>query len=131
MKKLIVIMTMFAACFTFAAEAKVYFVEPKDGAVVAPTFKVKMGLKGMKLCEATKETKNKKCGHHHLLIDGQPVAAGQVVPKDDNHVHFGKMQTETELTLKPGKHTLTLQFADFAHLSYGEKLSSTINIEVK
>ncbi|MGZ3724366.1 MAG: DUF4399 domain-containing protein [Pseudobdellovibrio sp.] len=131
MKKLVMIATMLAAGAVFAAAPKVYFVEPKDGAVVAPTFKVKMGLKGMKLCEANKETKDKKCGHHHLLIDGQSVAAGQVVPKDDTHVHFGKMQTETELTLKPGKHTLTLQFADFAHMSFGEKLSSTITVEVK
>jgi hypothetical protein len=41
------------------------------------------------------------------------------------------MQTETDVTLTPGKHTLTLQFADFAHKSYGEKWSQTIEVEVK
>ncbi len=131
MKTLIIAITLLTAGVTFAAEKKVFFIEPKDNAVVATTFKVKMGVKGVKVCEANKETKNKKCGHHHILIDQKPIAAGQVVPKDENHVHFGQKQTETELTLKPGKHTLTLQFADFAHLSYGEKLSSTITVEVK
>ncbi|MBP6707250.1 MAG: DUF4399 domain-containing protein, partial [Achromobacter sp.] len=40
-------------------------------------------------------------------------------------------QTETELKLAPGKHTLTMQFADGAHRSYGPDLSSTISVTVK
>ena len=131
MKKLILILSLLSASSVFAAGHKIFFVEPKDGETVATTFKVKMGLSGMKLCEAGKETKDVKCGHHHLIVDGGAVPKGTVVAKDETHLHFGKMQTETELTLKPGKHTLTLQFADYSHLSLGERLSATINIEVK
>lgn len=110
---------------------KVFFISPKDGAVVSSPLKIKMGTKGVKVCEANIETKDKKCGHHHLLIDQAAIPAGQVVPKDDNHLHYGKKQKEAEVTLAPGKHTLTLQFADFAHLSYGEDYSATITVEVK
>jgi hypothetical protein len=55
---------------------------------------------------------------------------GQAIPADDMHLHFGKGQTETEVTLKPGEHKLTLQFADGAHRSYGPKMSKTIKITV-
>jgi hypothetical protein len=133
MNKLILISTLLLSTAVFAVpkNAKVFFVEPKDGAVVSTKFKVKMGLKGIKLCEANKPPKIKNCGHHHIIVDGNFIPEGQAVPVSESHIHFGKMQTETELTLSPGKHKLTLQFADWAHLSYGEKLSSTINIEVK
>lgn len=110
---------------------KIFFVEPADGAVVTSPLKVKFGMKGMKLCQANVASKNKKCGHHHLLIDKSFIPEGQPVPADENHIHYGKMQQEAELTLAPGKHSLTLQFADYAHLSFGEKLSATINVEVK
>jgi hypothetical protein len=70
-------------------------------------------------------------GHHHLLIDQGPAEAGQVVPGDDKHLHFGKGQKETELSLPPGEHQLTLQFADGGHKSYGPKMSQTIKVIVK
>ncbi len=52
------------------------------------------------------------------------------MPTDSTHIHFGKGQTNTDLELNPGMHTLTLQFADGLHQSYGEKMSATIEIEV-
>ncbi len=57
--------------------------------------------------------------------------AGEVIPADDKHLHFGKGQSEAEVKLTPGPHTLTLQFADGAHRSYGPELSKTIKITVK
>lgn len=134
MKSIISIVVLFLSITTFAKGApakKIFFVEPKDGAVVTSPLKIKMGVKGMKVCEANIETKDKKCGHHHLLIDKAAIPAGQVVPKDEMHLHYGKKQTDAEIALTPGKHTLTLQFADFAHLSYGEEHSAAITVEVK
>jgi hypothetical protein len=46
-------------------------------------------------------------------------------------MHFGKGQTETPLTLAPGEHTLSLQFADGLHRSYGAAYRKTIRITVK
>ncbi len=133
MKSLFSALVLFFSVTTFAHSTesrKIFFIEPKDGATVTSPLKIKFGMKGMKLCQANIAPKNKKCGHHHLLIDKTPIASGQPVPQDESHLHYGKMQQEAEITLAPGKHTLTLQFADYAHLSYGEKLSETVTVEV-
>jgi hypothetical protein len=90
---------------------------------------VKFAVEGMKIADAGKVTPG--TGHFHLIIDGTAVTKGHAIPKDDKHRHFEKAESETELTLKPGTHTLTLQFADGAQLSYGDMMSQTIHITVK
>jgi len=112
-------------------KAKVYFVEPKNGATVAKTFKVKMGVEGLKIRPAGEAPDEVTSGHHHIVVDNGAIPAGQPIATDDKHLHFGKGQTETEVTLPPGKHTLTLQFADGAHRSFGPKMSQTITVIVK
>ena len=113
------------------AGAKVFFVEPKDGATVGQKVTVVFGAEGITVNKAGEHIQDNTKGHHHIIIDGKPMPQGQVVPKDDKHIHFGGGQTETELTLTPGKHTLTMQFADGAPLSYGPQMSSTITVTVK
>lgn len=115
----------------FAAPTEVSFIAPKNGDKLSPTFKVKFGLVGMKLRPAGEDVKDKTSGHHHLIIDGDFITEGKVIPTDATHLHFGKGQTETEVTLAKGKHKLTLQLADGAHLSYGKKLSATIEVVVE
>lgn len=111
-------------------EQRVYFVEPKDGAVVGQEVKVVMGVSGMEVKPAGAVEEN--VGHHHLLIDApQQVNSGEAVPAGkDEYRHFGKAQTETMIKLASGKHTLTLQFANGAHVSYGEKMRNTITVTV-
>ncbi len=109
--------------------AKVMFVEPADGATVKSPVMVKMGVEGMKVQPAGELTEG--TGHHHIIVDSEPVPFGTAVPADETHIHFGKGQTETELELEPGEHTLMLQFADGAHRSYGEPLSAKITITVE
>jgi hypothetical protein len=70
-------------------------------------------------------------GHHHLLIDAELPPKGTVVPTNDKSLHYGKGQTEADVTLPPGDHTLTAQFADGAHRSYGPEWSQTITVHVK
>jgi len=112
------------------AGAKVFFKNIKDGGTVTSPFKVEMGIEGLKLDTAGAIVAG--TGHHHLLIDaGDSIPAGQVVPKDATHIHFGKAQSETQVTLAPGKHVLTLQFADGIHRSYGSQLAATITVTVK
>ncbi|SMO65110.1 DUF4399 domain-containing protein [Solitalea koreensis] len=110
------------------AGQEVYFVNLKDGETVKNPVKVEMGVKGMTV--EPLGAKNPDKGHHHIIIDGSFIPAGQVVPADSTHIHFGKGQTETELTLTPGKHSLTLQFADGMHTSYGVRMSKTITVDV-
>ena len=115
-----------------AAQAQgpsVSFIEPKDGATVTSPFRVKFAVVGMEVQPAGAVVPN--AGHHHLLINQDGLAKGQPIPFDDNHLHFGKGQTETEVKLPPGQYKLTMQFADGAHQSYGAGLSKSITVTVK
>ena len=85
--------------------AKVQFVDLKDGAVIGPKTTVHFGLHGMGVAPAGVERPNS--GHHHLLIDTDLPPLDQPIPNDENHLHFGAGQTETELTLTPGPHIAT------------------------
>jgi hypothetical protein len=107
----------------------VYFVEPLDGAVVTSPVKVVFGIDGMTVEPAGEVVAG--TGHHHLIIDGDPITAGAPVPADATHVHFGKAQTETTVELPPGEHVLTMQFADGAHLSYGGQWTATVKVTVQ
>jgi hypothetical protein len=108
--------------------AKVSFVAPADGATVQSPVKVTMGIEGMTVKPAGALEAN--TGHHHIIVDDAGVTKGTAVPADATHIHFGAGQTETELKLAPGKHTLTLQFADGLHRSYGPGMSTTITVTV-
>ncbi len=108
---------------------RVFFVEPADGAKVKSPVHVKFGIEGVTVAPAG--TPDPNTGHHHIIIDGAVIPAGSVVPKDDTHQHFGKGQTETDVVLTPGEHTLTLQLADGNHFSYGDAWSATIKLTVE
>jgi len=107
----------------------VSFEAPKNGVLVSQTFKVEMKVKGMKVHKAG--TPVEGTGHFHIIIDGGCVKQGTAVAKDPTHIHFGKGQKETYISLKPGAHTLSLQFADGHHISYGKDWCKTIHITVK
>lgn len=117
-----------------APNARVFFVEPADGATITGplengtvTVNVKMGAENVAIKPAG--ALEDGSGHHHVLIDAT-VAKGEVVPKDDTHLHFGQGQTEATIHVAPGSHKLTLQLADGIHRSYGEAQSATINVTV-
>jgi hypothetical protein len=115
-----------------AANAEVYIISPSDGAVVHGPVTVRFGLKGMGVAPAGVKFDN--TGHHHLLIDTDfsELKLDAPLPATDKIVHFGKGQTETTLTLSPGKHTLELVLADSLHNSFDPPLhSKKITITVK
>ncbi len=109
--------------------ARVFFENLKDGETMKSNFLVRLGTE--KISVDTAGPVKEASGHHHILIDRGSIPMGETIPMDSVNLHFGKAQKEAELKLTPGKHTLTLQFADGLHRSYGEKLSSTINVTVK
>ena len=113
------------------AGAEVYIVSPKDGAKVKGPVTVVFGLKGMGIAPAGIKFDN--TGHHHLLIDTEaPADQSLPLPADEHNVHFGKGQTETTLTLPPGKHTLQLVLADYLHTPHNPAVVSkkiTITVE--
>jgi hypothetical protein len=121
---------LLASCASGMGMGKsISFVEPQDGATVPGEFKVVMAVKGMQVKPAGDMAPD--TGHHHLLIDTAPIAAGETIPATEKHIHFGKGQTETTVKLPPGKHTLMLQFANGLHQSFGPGMSSTITVNVQ
>jgi hypothetical protein len=112
--------------------AKVFIISPKNGATVTNPVTVKFGIKGMTLAPAG--SKDANTGHHHLLVDTDPPAdLTQPIPSvPDKVIHFGKAQTETTLTLTPGKHTLQLLLGDGNHIPHQPPvMSKKITITVK
>ncbi|MTV41303.1 DUF4399 domain-containing protein [Duganella radicis] len=128
MKSVLAATLMSLSAMAFAQQS-VSFVEPANGATVSSPFKVKFAVTGMEVKPAGDMTAN--TGHHHLLVNATPVKAGEVIPADEKHIHFGKGQTETELNLPPGNYTLTMQFANGLHQAYGPAMNKEIKITVK
>ena len=110
-------------------EPSVFFKNPQNGAVLSSPFLVEMGVEGMEVESSGQINTNK--GHHHIIINKTFIEDGQIIPVDKQHIHFGGGQTQTELDLEAGNYSLTLQFADGMHQSYGEKMSKTINVTVR
>jgi hypothetical protein len=109
--------------------AKVFFANLEDGQKVTSPFTVQFGIEGMEVEPAGELNEGK--GHHHIIINGGALERGTIVPADSLNIHYGQGQTEAELNLPSGKHTLTMQFADGYHQSYGEQMSTTITVEVE
>jgi uncharacterized protein DUF4399 len=111
--------------------AVVYIQSPKDGETVSSPVTVRFGLKGMGVAPAGVNTPN--TGHHHLLVDLATLPDfNAALPVTDNIRHFGAGQTETELTLPPGKHTLQLVLGDHLHIPHEKPIvSQKITITVK
>lgn len=106
-----------------APGASVGFSNIADGDVVPPVFSVKFTISGMGIAPAGSEIPN--TGHHHLLIDLDELPdMNQPLPANDHIRHFGKGQTETQLELTPGKHTLQLLLADYRHVPHDPPVMS-------
>ena len=79
-------------------------------------------------------------GHHHLFVNRAAFLEGEDgadeadynIPADENHIHYGKGQTEAVLDLGPGKHTLQMVFGDKDHIPHNPPVVSeviTITVE--
>jgi Domain of unknown function (DUF4399) len=138
MRMLAVVLALLALPVALAQErtpsppgAEVYIISPKNGATVKGPVLVQFGLKD-KMGVAPAGVKFDNTGHHHLLIDTDaPTNMSAPLPATDHIKHFGKGQTETTLTLPPGKHTLQLLLADQNHIPHDPPvISKKITITV-
>lgn len=102
-----------------ALPPRVEWVEPADGATVGTTFTVSFAAQNL-VVEPAGEVHD-HAGHFHVLIDTPFIEAGEIIPKDEAHLHFGDGALRAEITLEPGAHTLRLQFADGAHRALADE----------
>lgn len=91
------------------------FVSPSNEASVKSPVTVMMTASNFTIEPAGDVHAN--AGHLHVMVDVGCVAAGTAIPKDDSHVHLGRGQLSTDLTLSPGSHRLCVQAADGAHMA--------------
>ncbi|NEU94668.1 DUF4399 domain-containing protein [Bradyrhizobium uaiense] len=112
-------------------DTKLYFIWPHNGTKLKGPFTCRFGLRNMGVTHAGDEYPNS--GHHHLLIDvDEPLNPNEPIPSDKSHQHFGAGQTETQLDLAPGKHTLQLVLGDAKHYPFNPPVvSEKITIRVK
>ena len=111
-----------------AFSEKVYFINLKDGDELKSPFLIQFGLSGKGIAPAGTDVDN--TGHHHLLINVDEVNYSMPIPSSKQHLHFGLGQTETILSLPPGRHKLQLILGDKYHVPHDPPLVSEI-IEVK
>ena len=105
------------------AGAQAYIQSPANGATVTSPVTVRFGLRGIGVAPAGVETPN--TGHHHLLIDVTDMPSFDApLPANDNVRHFGGGQTEVELDLAPGQHTLQLVLGDALHRPHNPPVMS-------
>lgn len=114
--------------------AYLYIGWPNDGEVLntggGVPFRVWFGLRHMGVAPAGVDVPN--TGHHHLLIDTPVPPLDEPIPADENHIHFGRGQTQTLLTLPRGEHTLQLIMGDQAHVPHNPPVvSRQITITIK
>ena len=102
--------------------ASVYFISPNNEESLHGKVNVKFGLKNFGVAPAGIQIQN--TGHHHLIIDAELPPFNMPIPADKNHVHFGKGQTEVELELSKGEHTLQLLLGDFRHIPHDPPIYS-------
>ncbi len=109
---------------------QVRFVSPENGAAVSSPVHVVMEAQNFTVEEAGEI--NEGAGHLHIMVDAPCVPVGEIVPKDETHLHYGDGSTEAHLELAPGEHTLCLQAADGAHTALpGSGITQTITINVR
>ena len=104
-------------------DAYLYIIWPQDGAKIKGAFWCRFGLRNMGIARAGDKTPNS--GHHHLFVDfNDEIKAGDVIPSDKNHIHFGAGQTEARVDLPPGNHTLQLVLGDALHVPFNPPVVS-------
>ena len=117
-----------------AKRARVFFVEPKNGATVTSPAHLKFGSQGIQIAavpqgEVTKTRPG--VGHYHVGIDEACLTPGKTIVKGTpSWVHFGDGKSEIDMQLTPGKHKLSLQIGDDLHNTM-PGFCSTITVTAK
>jgi hypothetical protein len=104
-----------------AKKARVFFMEPKNGATVTSPLHMKFGAEGIQIAavppgDITKAQVRPGIAHYHVGIDQSCLAPGKTIVKGTpSWVHFGDGKDVFDTQLTPGKHKLALQLGDDLH----------------
>ena len=122
--------------------ARVFFVEPKNGATVKSPVKFVFGNDQVQISPVPQgEVKEARAGmgHYHLGVDTDCLAAGTAIPKAEagatpgnagSWIHFGTGNNNIEMALTPGPHKFSVEVGDDLHRAV-EGLCETISVTVE
>jgi Domain of unknown function (DUF4399) len=113
---------------------KVFFSEPKDGAMVKSPVHVVFASENFTIAavppgEIAPSAVRANTGHYHLGVDTDCLPAGSVIPKANPWVHFGMGNNTIDMQLAPGTHKLVVQAGDDRHATM-TGLCETITVNV-
>ena len=107
----------------------VYFINLEDGQKYKSPFLIQFGLTSeMGIAPALADWPD--TGHHHLIIDSPVPKPNKAI--SNKQIHLNRGQTEIELKLPPGKHTLQMVLGDYSHIPHDPPVMSeviTITVE--
>ena len=102
-----------------AKRARVFFVEPKNGATVTSPLHMKFGSENIQIAAVPQgdvTTARKGIAHYHVGLDQNCLPAGKnIVKGTPSWVHFGDGKDVFDTQLTPGKHKLSVQLGDDLH----------------
>ena len=102
-----------------AKKARVFFIEPKNGAVVSSPVHMKFGSEGIEIAAVPPgdvTTARPGIGHYHIGVGVSCLPTGKTIVKGTpSWVHFGDGKSEIDMQLTPGRHRLALQIGDDLH----------------
>lgn len=118
--------------------AKVYFVEPKNGATLSSKSLAKFTfgsdnytIAAVPPGELTAADVRANMGHFHLGVDQDCLPPGQEIPRgQQDWIHFGDGKNTIEMQLTPGPHKFSVQVGDDLHRTV-EGLCETISVNVE
>jgi Domain of unknown function (DUF4399) len=124
-------------CGASAAAPSITIVSPADGATVkGPKVKVEVTVANWQLAPAGSPAAEGS-GHLHFFVDtpSSAVPVGQAIPPTDAnpaYIHAGKDPLNSrELTLTPGKHTITVVMGNTGHVALDTPAPKSITITVE
>ena len=100
--------------------ARIFFVEPANGATVTSPVKIVFGAENFIIEKRVEGVVNPGAGHHHIGLDTQCLPAGEIIPTAAPWVHFGDGSSTIEFQLPPGEHHLVAQVGDGDHRTLAE-----------
>jgi hypothetical protein len=102
-----------------AAKPRVFFIEPKNAAVVTSPVHMKFGAEGIEIAAVPPgdvTTTRPGVGHYHIGVGVSCLPPGKTIVKGTpSWVHFGDGKSEIDMQLTPGRHKLALQLGDDLH----------------
>ena len=100
-------------------KARVFFIEPKNGAQVSSPVHMKFGSEGIEIAAVPPgdvTTARPGIGHYHIGVGVACLPTGKTIVKGTpSWVHFGDGKSDIDMQLTPGRHRLALQIGDDLH----------------